>query len=201
MSAFTHRYHLFGVAIGRTYEESEARMDRKIVGIMLALVVVAIIVVGVVAVATTGFKKSGGFTKLFDDLEYSGDLTYRQELELPDDWEAGDVKGVSDMIVDMHYYRHTVSMTTVYVTTLYFVYLGDKWNSPAEGTRFYVPVEYNDGELDWIHVNHGLFSIQVSSATNLSANYDVGDVIDLETTLVDAGGTLAFGEWQVANTL
>lgn len=183
------------------YEESEARMDKKIVGIMLALVVVAIVVVGVVAVATVGIKKSGGFSGLFDDLEYTGDLTYRQELEIPDGWDDGDVKRVSDMIVDMHYYRHTVAMTTVYVTTLYFVYVGEEWNSPAEGTRFYVPVEWSEGELDWIHVNHGLFSVQVSSATNLSAAYDVGDVIELETTIVNAGGTLAFGEWNVADTI
>ena len=176
-------------------------MDKKIVGIMLALVAVAIAIVVVVAVASVGFKRSGGFTNLFDDLEYSGDLTYRQELEIPDGWEAGDVKGVSDMIVDLHYYRQTISMTTVYITTLYFVYLGEKWNSPAEGTRFYVPIEYNEGSLDWIHVNHGLFSIHVSSATNLSAAYSIGDVIELETTVVDAGGTLAFGEWQVANTV
>lgn len=176
-------------------------MDRKIVGIMLALVVVAIVVVGVVAVASVGLKKSGGFTSLFDDLEYSGDLTYRQELEMPDEWDAGDVKKVTDTIVDMHYYRHTVAMTPVYVTTLYFVYLGEKWNSPAEGTRFYVPVEYSEGELDWIHVNHGLFSITVSSATNLSHAYDIGELIELKTTLVDAGGTLAFGGWQVADTM
>ncbi|UCE91176.1 MAG: hypothetical protein JSV90_07080 [Methanobacteriota archaeon] len=175
-------------------------MDRKIIGIMLALVVVAIVVVGVVAVATVGMKKSGGFSKLFDDLEYSGDLTYRQELEIPDDWNPGDVKRVSDTIVDMHYYVHSVPMT-VYVTTLYFVYLGEEWNSPAEGTRFYVPVEWSLGELDWIQVNHGVFSIQVSSATNLSAAYDVGDVIKLQTTIVDAAGTLAFGEWQIADTL
>lgn len=176
-------------------------MERKIVGIMLALVVVAIVIVGVVAIAAQGTKKSGGFSKLFDELEYSGDLTYRQELEIPSDWHADDVKKVSDMIVDMHYYRHTVATTTVYVTTLYFIYVGDEWNSPAEGTRFYVPVEWNDGFLDWIHVNHGLFSIQVSSATNLSAAYDIGDVIELQTTIVDADGTLAFGEWAVADTL
>lgn len=176
-------------------------MERKIVGIMLALVVVAIVIVGVVAIAAQGTKKSGGFSKLFDELEYSGDLTYRQELEIPSDWHEDDVKKVSDMIVDMHYYRHTVATTTVYVTTLYFIYVGDEWNSPAEGTRFYVPVEWNDGFLDWIHVNHGLFSIQVSSATNLSAAYDIGDVIELQTTIVDADGTLAFGEWAVADTL
>ena len=176
-------------------------MERKIVGIMLALVLVAIVVVGVVAIASVGIKKSGGFTKLFDDLEYSGDLTYRQELEIPEDWDEGDEKTVADTIVDMHYYRHTLATTTVYVTTLYFIYMGEEWNSPAEGTRFYVPVEWNDGYLDWIHVNHGLFSIQVSSATNLSAAYDIGDTIELETTIVDADGTLAFGEWAVADTL
>ncbi len=176
-------------------------MERKIVGIMLALVVVAIVIVGVVTIAAVGTKKSGGFSKLFDDLEYSGDLTYRQELEIPGDWHENDVKKVSDMIVDMRYYRHTVATTTVYVTTLYFIYVGDEWNSPAEGTRFFVPVEWNDGFLDWMDVNHGLFSIQVSSATNLSAAYDIGDVIELQTTIIDVDGTLAFGEWAVADTL
>jgi hypothetical protein len=182
-------------------EESEARMERKIIVIMLTLVVVAIVVIGIVMVAAVGIKKAGGFTGLFDDLEYSGDLTFRQPLEIPDSWDEGDVKSVSDTIVDMFYNKQTVQQTTVYVTTLYFVYIGDKWNDPDEGNRFSIPVADDWGELQWKDVNHGLFSIQVSSATNLSAAYDIGDVITLETTIADAGGTLAFGEWIVADTL
>lgn len=183
-------------------EESEARMERKIIVIMLTLVVVAIVVVGIVMVAAVGTKRPGGFTGLFDDLEYSGDLTFHQDLEIPDGWEEGDVKSVSDTIVDMFYNTQVVQQVTVYVTTLYFVYIGDKWNDPDDGNWFRVPFSGDDwGELVWKVVNHGLFSIQVSSATDLSAEYDIGDVITLETTIEDAGGTMAFGKWVVADTI
>jgi hypothetical protein len=187
-------------------EESEARMERKIIGIMLSLVVVAVVVVAIVMVAAGGFKKSGGFTKLFDSLEYSGNLTYHQELEIPTEWEIGDTKKVSDTIVDMYHYRTTVQQTSVYITTLYFVYIGDEWADPSEGTWFRVPMADSHGDVTWITVNHGLFSIQVSSATNLSDAYDVGDVIELETTIMMANddtvdGTKAFGLWAVANTV
>ena len=181
-------------------------MEKKIIGIMLSLVVVAIVVVAIVMVAAGGFKKSGGFTKLFDSLDYSGDLTYRQELEIPSEWEVGDVKRASDTIVDMYHYRTTIQQTYVYITTLYFMYIGDKWTDPAEGTYFRVPSATIHGEATWITVNHGLFSIQVSSATNLSAAYDIGDVIEIETTIVIANddtpdGTLALGLWAVADTV
>ena len=184
-------------------------MEKNIIGIMLSLVVVAVVVVAVVLVAAGGFNKSGGFTKLFDSLEYSGNQTYEQELELPADLEVGDVKKVSDTIVDMYHYRTTVEQTDVYITTLYFVYVGDEWTDPDDGTRFMVPnsVTHHDNTVaTWITVNHGLFSLQVSSATNLSATYDIGDVIELETTIVIADdetpdGIEAFGLWTVANTV
>lgn len=184
-------------------------MEKKIIGIMLSLIVVAIVVVAVVMVAAGGFKKGGGFTKLFDSLEYSGNQTYRQELEIPDDWAVDDVKKVSDTIVDMYHYSTTVQQTNVYITTLYFVYIGDEWTDPDDGTRFSVPnsITHNEETLaTWIHVSHGLFSIQVSSATDLSIAYDIGDVIELETTIVIADdetpdGIEAFGLWTVANTV
>lgn len=176
-------------------------MEKKIIGIMLTLVVVAVVVVGVIMIAAVGIKRGGGFTDLFDQLECSDDVTYQQSLEIPDGWEAGDVKRVSDTIVDMYFYKHTVQQTTVYVTTLYFVYLGDKWNDPDMGTRFSIPIADDWGVLDWKTINHGLFWIQVSSATNLSSAYNIGDVMELESTITDAGGTLAFGEWLVADTL
>jgi hypothetical protein len=197
---------LFSVSSTRRNEESEARMEKKIIGIMLSLIVVAIVVVAVVMVAAGGFKKSGGFTKLFDSLEYSGNLTFHQELEIPADWEAGETKKVSDTIVDMYHYRTTVQQTNVYITTLYFVYIGDEWTDPASGTWFRVPMADNHGDVTWITIDHGRFSLQVSSATNLSAAYDIGDVIELETTIVIANdestdGTKAFGLWAVADTV
>jgi hypothetical protein len=184
-------------------------MEKKIIGIMLSLVVVAVVVVAVVMVAAGGFKKSGGFTKLFDSLEYSGNLTYEQELEIPADWGVGDVKKVSDTIVDMYYSKTPVQQTYVYITTLYFVYMGDEWTDSDRGTRFMVPnsVTHHDEVLaTWLTVDHGRFSIQVSSATNLSAAYDIGDVITLETTIVIANDTTidgikSFGLWAVANTV
>lgn len=184
-------------------------MEKKIIGIMLSLVVVAVVVVAVVMVAAGGFKKSGGFTKLFDSLEYSGNLTYNQELEIPADWTIGDQKKVSDTIVDMYHHRTTIQQTDVYITTLYFVYVGDEWTDPDDGTRFSVPSSYNqhdDTLATWITVNHGLFTIQVSSATNLSDSYDIGDVITLETTIVMADDEpsddiKSFGLWKVANTV
>ncbi|UCE80478.1 MAG: hypothetical protein JSV94_04780 [Methanobacteriota archaeon] len=180
-------------------------MERKIIGIMLTLVVVAVVVIGVVMIAAVDIKKGGGFTGLFDQLENSDDATHEQLLEIPDDWEAGDIKTVSDTIVDMYSDRQSVEQTTVYVTTLYFVYLGDKWNNPDDGTNFYVPIADED-ELRWKEIDHGLFSIQVSSATNLSAEYNIGDVIELETTITEVyddedSMSLAFGKWAVADTL
>jgi hypothetical protein len=50
-------------------------------------------------------------------------------------------------------------------------------------------------------VNHGLFSITVSSATNISAHYDVGDTITIEAQVVSVDGALAFNNWIVADTL
>ncbi|MCJ2533226.1 MAG: hypothetical protein LN411_04820, partial [Candidatus Thermoplasmatota archaeon] len=120
-----------------------------------------------------------------------------------------DVKKVSDTIVDMYHYSTTVQQTNVYITTLYFVYIGDEWTDPDDGTRFSVPnsVTHNDETLaTWIIVSHGLFSLQVSSATDLSLAYDIGDVIELETTIVIADdetsdGIKSFGLWTVANTV
>ncbi|MGQ9587548.1 MAG: hypothetical protein ACUVT7_04100 [Thermoplasmata archaeon] len=174
-------------------------MDKKIIAIMVTLVVVAALVVAVVMVAAGGIRRPGGFTDLFDKLEYNGTDTYDFDLSLPDSWDVGDKKTVSDIIVDMFFEKRTIGQTSVYITTMYFVYLGNKWNNPQEGTSFNVPVDSGNG---WLHVDHGRFSITVSSATNLSAEYDVGDVITLETSLVQNSNTmLAFGDWVVANTL
>jgi hypothetical protein len=178
-------------------------MDKKILAIMVTLVLVAASVVAFVVVAAGGgLRKAGGFTALFDDLEYTGDADHDQRLQMPAGWHSGDKKSVSDQIVDMTYYKTTVSQTTVYTTTLWFVYIGDKWSDPyqGEGTSFYVPTatQYSS----WLHINHGLFSITVSSATNLSARYSIGDVITLETMLETNNlAMLAFGDWAVADVL
>lgn len=177
-------------------------MERKILMIMVSLVVVAALVVAAVMVAAGGgLSRAGGFTQLFDKLVYTGTAKEYQRLELPATWHEGDVKKVSDVIVDMTYYKQTIGQTTVYITTLYFVYLGDKWANEyrGAGNRFYVPDNSHDG---WLYVENGLFHITVSSATNLSAKYDIGDVITLQTTLViNINAKLAFGDWTVANTL
>jgi hypothetical protein len=175
-------------------------MEKKIIAIMVTLVVVAAVVVAFVMIAAGGFTRSGGFSKLFDELEYDGDLTHHQTLEIPEGWYANDVKTVSDTIVDMAYTEQTNWQTTVYLTTLYFMYVGDQWTDPSYGTYFYVPVDDHDGIMA---VSHGLFSLTVSSATNISAEYDIGDVIKLRTTIVllDDMETLAFGTWSVADTL
>lgn len=177
-------------------------MEKKIIGIMLTLVVVAVVVMAAVLIAAGGLKRGGGFSALFDSLEYDGELTYGQDLSIPDTWEAGDVRTVSDRIVDMYYYKHTYASTTVYITTLYFVYIGDEWADPTLGTRFYVPTADADEDLGWLQVHHGAFSIQVSSATNLSASYGIGDIIDIDTTIIETDdGPLAFGEWAVSATI
>jgi hypothetical protein len=80
--------------------------------------------------------------------------------------------------------------------------MGDKWSDPyqGDGTSFYVPiaVQYSS----WLHVDHGLFSITVSSATNLSAQYSIGDVITVETMLeTNSNAMLAFGDWAVADVI
>jgi hypothetical protein len=47
-----------------------------------------------------------------------------------------------------------------------------------------------------------MFSITVSSATNLSAHYQIGDVISLESMLETNGNAmLAFGDWAVTNVI
>jgi len=172
-------------------------MEKKIMATMIALVVVAVVVVAVVFATAGVTKKPGGFTKLFDQLEYEGTATYNQYLMLPDDWDVGDEKVVSDTIVDMLYRTHTVSYTTVFITTMYFAYTGDQWQDSRQGTAFYVPTT-----TGWIHVDHGLFSITVSTATNLSAHYSIGDVIELQSTIgTNAYAQLAFDSWSVTDTL
>jgi len=174
-------------------------MDRKILALMVSLLVIAAVAVSVTMVSFSGFGKAGGFTSLFDSLEYTGTSAHGQRLALPDGWNAGDVKKVSDRIVDMSYWKETHGSTSVYWTTMWFTYLGNKWNDPTWGTLFYVPDNSHDG---WLDVTHGLFSITVSSATNLSAQYDVGDVITLQTTLeTNSNVVLAFGDWIVTGVV
>lgn len=176
-------------------------MEKKIIAIMVSLVVVAAVVVGIVLIAAGGVHTAGGFTKLFDSLEYTGEDSHYQHLELPDDWDAGDEKVVSDMIVDMAYTEQTSYQTTVYITTLYFVYVGENWNDPSWGTSFTVP--YEPGWDDYLHIDHGSFYITVSSATNLANEYDIGDTITLKSTIVeiDDGGPLAFGSFTVSGVI
>ncbi len=196
MRSMLMRDHLFA----DTHKDNKelSTMEKRILAIMVTLVVVAALVVGFVMIAAGGGIRlgGGGFTDLFNDLEYDGNATTNQQLSIPDDW-AGDTKAVKDVIVDMTYRTQSVSQTTVFITTLYFVYLGGEWNEPylGSGQDFYVPVTY--GSL-WLHVENGQFSITVSSATNLSAEYSIGDTITLETQVETNGNAmLAFDTWTV----
>jgi hypothetical protein len=177
-------------------------MERKILVIMATLVVVAVLVVAFVMVAAGGgLRRSGGFTALFDKLEYTGNATVGQNLQVPESWHVNDKKVASDTIVDMTYRKQTVSQTAVYITTLWFVYLGTKWSNPyrGQGDSFNVPDNSNDG---WMPVSHGMFSIEVSSATNLSAHYTIGDVITLENALErNVNNQIGFGDWSVQNMM
>jgi len=176
-------------------------MDKKILTIMASLVIIAVVVVGVVMVAAGGARSAGGFTKLFNELENPSGVSYSQYLELPNDWAVNDVKKVSDRIVDMYVHSAIVyETTTVYFTVLYFTYMSDQWADPDQGTVFHVPTTVeHDNYLD---INHGQFHLSVSSATDLSANYDIGDVITLETTLaINDEGDLAFSSWSVSGTI
>ncbi len=178
-------------------------MEKKIIVIMVALVVVAAVAVAAITAGVgVGGTRAGGFTSTFDKLVKSDvNQTYNMYLHLPTNWEEGDKKTVSDTIVDMWYFRQAVGQTYVYMTHLEFVYLGEKWNNPTRGTSFYVPQDV-PGASAWMHVDHGLIEIDVSSATNLTARYDIGDTISLTTMLsVNSNALLAFGEWQVANTI
>ncbi len=174
-------------------------MDRKILAVMVTLVVVAALVVAFVMIAAGGIRgHAGGLTDLFDDLQ---DPAQDQHLVMPSNWAANQVKTVSDVIIDLTYYEQTVAQTKVYVTTLYFAYMGEKWSDAAEeGSHFWVPDNSGDG---WMPVDHGLFHITVSSATNISEDYHPGDVIELKVSLVnnDANQQLAFGVWTVADTI
>lgn len=174
-------------------------MDKKIVMIMVSLLVIAAVVVAFVMIAAGGgLRSSGGFTKVFDKLD-AGIAPDENRLQLPNSWDTGDVKKASDTIVDLTYDKTTIQQTTVYLTHLWFVYSGEKWADAYEGhgTNFYVPVAWGSG---WLHVEHGMFSLTVSSATNLSAKYSNGDVITLESEISFYGftGIKSFGEWKFA---
>jgi len=174
-------------------------MEKKIIAIMVALVVVAVLVVAFVLAAAGGIRSMGGFSDLFDSLAYSGTNTYNQDLEIPASWHVNDTKSVDDMIVDMTYNSYTDHGVRTYVTDLYFVYVGDKWANPHLGSSFYVP-----GQNGWIHVDHGQFSIRVGSATNLSEQYHPGDIVKLESKIVSNGvngSTVAFGDWKVSGVI
>ena len=177
-------------------------MEKKIIAIMVALVVVALVVVAAVTVGVgAGGRHAGGFTALFDKLTNSDvNDTHDQNLNLPTNWREGDSKTVSDTIVDMWYERQTVGQTHVYMTHLMFAYLGEKWNNPKLGTEFNVPQDIQWSP--WLVVSHGQFRIDVSSATNITAKYNVGDTITLTAMLsVNGIALLSFGEWQVADTI
>ncbi len=177
-------------------------MEKKILATMAALVVVAVVVVAAVTVSVgAGPRGAGGFTALFDKLQNSDvNVTHNQQLMLPSNWKAGDKITVTDTIVDMWYQWTMVGQTHVYTTSLIFTYLGQKWNNPQRGTDFNVP--QNIPFSPWLEVRHGSFEIDVSSATNLTARYHIGDSITLTTMLSQNGNAMmAFGEWQVVNTL
>jgi hypothetical protein len=177
-------------------------MEKKIIAIMVALVVVAMVVVAAVTIGVgVGGRSAGGFTALFDKLVKSDvNESYNQHLNLPAGWHGGDKKTVSDTIVDMWYDRQTVGQTHVYTTHLIFAYMGQKWNDPKHGTSFYVPQDIQGSS--WLRVDHGRFQIDVSSATNITAKYNIGNTISLTTMLSGNGNALlAFGEWEVTDTL
>jgi len=177
-------------------------MERKILTIMVALVVVAIVVVATVMIATGGARTAGGFTKLFNQLENdTPSVTYGQYLAFPDDWDLGDVKKVSDTIVDLDPRDEEVlGGITVYTVRLYFIYIDDKWADEESGVLFYVPsTEHHDG---WMTVNHGMIWVDVSSPENISEKYNIGDNIELMTDLEyndDNDGELSFSEWLLAD--
>lgn len=180
-------------------------MEKRILAIMVTLVVVAALVVGFVMIAAGGGIRigGGGFTDLFDDLDYTGNATTDQQLSIPSDW-SGDTKAVKDVIVDMTYREQVVSQTkTLFYTTLYFVYLGDKWSNPLVGGQsFEVPTAYNDhGDL-WLEVEHGMFSVTVETVTNLSEDFGIGDSITLESKIaLNSNAILSFGAWSVKGVL
>ncbi len=169
-------------------------MDKKILMMMVSLVVVAILIVFFVMIASGGITGTGGYTKLFNKLVNKGSTTYNQRLELPASWDVGDVKKVSDTIVDMIYHEEDYG----YRTVIWFSYHGDKWNDPTRGSFFHVPDTSSDG---WLDVTHGLFSIEVRSVTNISAKYDVGDTITVQSTLTtNSIVALAFDdEWHLSS--
>jgi hypothetical protein len=174
-------------------------MDKKIIAIMVSLLVIAGVVVAFVVIAAGGgLRSAGGFTNLYDKLEYTSWATPgNQYLQLPESWDDGDEKKVSDVIVDMTYEKRVIAQTSVYITELWFVYLSDKWSAPFEsdGSQFFVPVDWPS--RSWLEVENGMFSITVSSATNLSAKYTIGDVITLQCELdTNINDMLAFGEWE-----
>lgn len=176
-------------------------MEKRILAIMVTLVVVAALVVGFVMIAAGGGIRigGGGFTDLFDDLEYTGNMTTDQQLSIPNDWN-GDTKVVKDVIVDMTYREQTVSQTkTLFFTTLYFVYLGDKWGNPLLGGQsFEVPTAYYDHGDFWLEVEHGMFSVTVETVTNLTADFSVGDAITLESKVaLNSNAIIGFGVWTV----
>lgn len=177
-------------------------MEKKILTIMVALIVVAAVVVAFVMIAAGGIGTAGGFTKLFNELENPNPgSNYEAELEFPDDWKEQDVKEVSDTIADMDPVREEFyNGVTVYTVRLYFNYLDDKWADPESGILFYVPsADHGSG---YITVSHGLFWVEVSSTVDIMDEYDIGDVIELQTVLEvneNNDNELSFGNWLLSD--
>jgi len=160
-------------------------LDKRILTLIGALLILALLIVAVAMVAPTiGSGGGKSFTSLFDRLEMENESDESHWLKLGDDFEAGDEIIVKDKIVSIRQSWGDTIFT--------FTYTGNKWVNETGGTNFHVP----DGSHNGIDVRGSVFEIQVDG--KFSSSFDVGDKIRLTTTVVQDEGELVFDDdWEV----
>lgn len=155
-------------------------IDKKVLLLIGALVVVAIIVLAVGLLAPSLNKPSGSsFSALFDKMVKKSNNSNDLVLS-PSSYASGDKIIITDKII-------AIKLLPGYqTTTLYFLYQGTEWINKSTGTSFDVLTD-----LYPISVEGSSFSINIGS--DLSVAYNVGSYITLQGTVFAANGHLVLG--------
>jgi len=167
-------------------------VDKKILTMIGALLVIAVIVIAIVAMRPSFGGGEDSFSDLFDKLD-EGNWTVHESympLVLSSEFEDGQEIIVEDRII---------AMEGEDATRFYFLYTGDKWVDEEEGTDFAVPTDatpYHQYDFGYIGVSDGVFSIQFNE--KYTASFDVGDSIRMTTKVVSEEGVLVFDhDWEI----
>jgi hypothetical protein len=155
-------------------------IDKKVLLLIGALVVVAVVVLAVSLIGPSGSHVSGSsFSALFDKMEKRAGTT--ADLVLPSSYTNGEVVTVTDTVVARELDIHDGNVKS---TTLFFNYEGTKWINETSATTFNVLTNLED-----IKVVHAAFSIQLNG--DWSGTISVGEDVTLQTVVtVLPGGVL-----------